>query len=96
MTMKNPAHPGSLIRDNIDELGFSVAEAAEALGITRQQLHRVISGASGLSPEMAMRLEKGMGGSADAWLRMQANYDIAQARKRADEIKVVRLTPKVA
>jgi addiction module HigA family antidote len=95
MAMKNPAHPGALIRDNLNELGLTVAEAAVALGTTRQQLHRVITGKSDLSPEMAIRLEKGIGGGADMWLRMQANFDAAEVRKRAGDIHVVRLTPKV-
>ena len=92
--MKNPAHPGALIKDNIEELGLSVAKAAEGLGVTRQQLYRVISGESGVSPEMAVRLEKAFGGSADTWLRMQANYDLARIPKRA--VKVKRFAPKVA
>ena len=94
--MKNPSHPGSLIKANIDELGLSVAEAADGLRITRQQLYKVINGESSVSPEMALRLEKAFGGSADAWLRMQANYDLARVRKHTGEIKVKRLEPKVA
>ena len=93
--MKNQPHPGALIRDNLNELGLTVAEAAVALGTTRQQLHRVITGKSDLSPEMAIRLEKGIGGGADMWLRMQANFDASEVRKRAGDIHVVRLTPKV-
>jgi len=96
MPMKKPAHPGLLIGENIDALGLTVAEAAVALGTTRQQLHRVITGKSDLSPEMALRLEKGMGGGADMWLRMQANFDAAKVRENADAIHVTRMTPKVA
>ncbi|WP_024879011.1 MULTISPECIES: HigA family addiction module antitoxin [unclassified Methylosinus] len=83
--MKNPAHPGGLIRDNIEELGLSVAEAAKGLGVTRQQLYRLINGHHGLTPEMALRLEQAFGGSADAWMRMQIAYDLragAGARER--------------
>ena len=94
MAMKNPAHPGSLIRDNIDELSLSVADAAKGLGVTRQQLYKVIKGESAVTPEMAVRLEKAFGGSADAWLRMQMNFDLARARER--DINVARLEPKVA
>ena len=94
MAMKNPAHPGSLIRDNIEELGLSVADAARGLGVTRQQLYKVIKGESAVTPEMAVRLEKAFGGSADAWLRMQMNFDLARARER--EINVARLERKVA
>ncbi len=93
-TMKNPAHPGALIKDNIDTLGLSVAEAAEGLGVTRQQLYRVIRGESAVSPEMAVRLEKAFGGSADAWLRMQLAFDLARIRQK--KIAVVRLEPKAA
>jgi antitoxin HigA-1 len=94
--MKNPAHPGLLLRDDIEELGFSVAEAAKGLGVTRQQLHNVISGRSGITPEMALRLEKAIGSTADHWLRLQAAYDLAQLRTRSDKIDVKRLAPKAA
>jgi addiction module HigA family antidote len=53
--MKNPSHPGSLIRADLDELGLSVMEAAQALGVSRQQLHAVISGRAGVTPEMQHR-----------------------------------------
>lgn len=88
MAMKNPPHPGRLVKDNIEELGLSVAAAAEGLGVTRQQLYKIIKEESAISPEMAVRLEKAIGSSADAWLRMQAAYDIAQVRLREDTIKV--------
>lgn len=94
MPMKNPAHPGSLIRDNIDELGLSVAEAANGLGVTRQQLYKVIAGESSVTPEMAVRLEQAFGGSADTWLRMQMAFDVSRARMQI--VGVRRLEPKVA
>jgi addiction module HigA family antidote len=94
--MKNPAHPGSLIKDDIEALGLSVAEAATGLGVTRQQLYKIINGESAVTPEMAIRLEKAFGGSADTWLKMQASYDLARVRARSAEIAVERLTPKVA
>ena len=95
--MKNPAHPGGLVRDNIDELGLSVAEVARGIGVTRQQLHRLIKGQHGVSPDMALRLEQAFGGSADAWMRMQITYDLAQARARArSALSIPRLAPKVA
>ena len=93
--MKNPAHPGGLVRDNIDELGLSVAEVARGIGVTRQQLYRLINGQHGVSPDMALRLEQAFGGSADAWMRMQITYDLAQARARSI-LSIPRLTPKVA
>ena len=96
MSRKNPAHPGLLVKECLDDLGLSVAEAAGGLSVTRQQLHNVISGRSSVTPEMAVRFEKAFGGTADTWLRMQMNYDLAQVRKRNHEIAVDRLTPKVA
>ena len=69
--MKNPAHPGRLLKNDLEELGLSVAAAAEGLGVTRQQLYNVINGKSAVTPEMAIRLEKGIGSTADTWLRMQ-------------------------
>jgi addiction module HigA family antidote len=93
MPMKNPSHPGNLIKADIDELGLSVVEAAKALGISRQQLHSVIAGRAGVTAEMAIRLEKALGSTADTWLRMQMNYDLAQIRARASSIKVTRLAP---
>ena len=96
MEMKNPVHPGALVTECLEDLGLSVAEAAKGLGITRQQLHNVIAGRSSVTPEMAIRFEKAFGSTADTWLRMQMNYDLAQTRRRASEIAVTRLAPKVA
>ena len=80
MPMRNPPHPGRGLKDDIDALGLTMAEAADALGITRQQLYNVINGKSGITPEIALRLEKGLGGTAEAWLAMQAAYDLVQLR----------------
>jgi len=96
MEMKNPVHPGLLVKECLDDLGLSVAEAAKGLGITRQQLHNVIAGRSNVTPEMAIRFEKAFGSTADTWLRMQMNHDLARMRKRAAAIVVERLKPKVA
>jgi addiction module HigA family antidote len=93
MEMKNPPHPGELVGDNLTELGVSISLAAKGLGISRQQLHNLIAGRSGITPEMAVKLEKAIGSTADTWLRMQMNYDLAQVRKRAALIKVKRLVP---
>jgi addiction module HigA family antidote len=95
MPIKTPAHPGTLLKDDLDELGLTVAEAARGLGVTRQQLYNVINGRSGITAEMALRLEKAIGGSADHWLRMQAAYDLAQLRSQAI-LNVARLEPKLA
>jgi addiction module HigA family antidote len=91
MPMKNPVHPGALAKANLDELNLSVAEAAKAMRVTRQQLHNVLQGRSAVTPQMALRFEKAFGGSADMWLRMQAAYDLAQARKLQGEINIPRL-----
>ena len=96
LVMKNPPHPGELIGDTLGELGVSISEAAKVLGITRQQLHNLIAGRSGVTAEMAVRLEKALGSTADTWLRMQMNHDLAQIRRRAASIKVKRIEAKVA
>ena len=94
MPMKNPPHPGLSVRhDCLEPLGLSVTEAARKLGVSRKQLSDIVNGRSGISPEMAIRLDKAFGGGADTWLRLQAAYDLARAMSRADRIKVERLTP---
>jgi addiction module HigA family antidote len=74
-------------------LRLSVTEAAKRLGISRKQLSDLVNCHAGISPEMAIRLDKAFGGGAETWLRLQAAYDLAQAMKRADRIKVDRLSP---
>lgn len=92
MTMKNPPHPGlSVRRDCLEPLGLSVTEAAKNLGISRKQLSSIVNCHSGISPEMAIRLDKAFGGGASAWFRLQAAYDLAQAMKKAGQIKVKRI-----
>jgi addiction module HigA family antidote len=91
MPMKNPVHPGALAKANLDELNLSVAAAAKAMKVTRQQLHNVMQGKSVLTPNMALRFEKAFGGSADMWLRMQVAYDLAQARKHQGKMVIPRL-----
>ena len=94
MPMKNPPHPGLTVRhDCLEPLGLNVTGAARRLGISRKQLSDIVNCHAGISPEMAIRLDKAFGGGADTWLRLQAAYDLAQAMKRADEIKVERLSP---
>ena len=97
MPMKTPPHPGHSIKDAcLDPLGLSVTEGAKILGVARHTLSRVINGQAGISPEMAIRLEKAGWSNADHWLRVQAAYDLAQARRREDEIKVQRYAPELA
>lgn len=89
MPMKNPPHPGlSVRRDCIESLSLTVTEAAEILGVTRQTLNNLVNGKSGISPDMAIRLGKAFGGDAETWLRVQVAYDLAQARRHEDKIKV--------
>lgn len=91
MPMKNPNHPGDLIRDCLDELNVNVTEGAKALGVTRSALSRLINRRAGVSAEMAVRLEKAIGSTAGFWLRLQINYDLAQIQARAGKIHVQRL-----
>jgi addiction module HigA family antidote len=91
MAMKNPAHPGRIVRhDCLEPLGLSVTEGAKVLGVTRQALNNVVNGKSGISPEMAIRLSKAFCSTAETWLRMQLAYDLARARKEEGKIKVQR------
>jgi antitoxin HigA-1 len=90
--MKNPVHPGQIVRrDCLEELELSVTQGARALGVTRQALNNIVNGKSGISPEMAIRLSKAFGSTPETWLAMQSAYDLAEARKHEDKIKVRRL-----
>lgn len=87
--IKNPAHPGGFVKSEVIEpLGLSVTAAAQVLGVSRATLSALLNEHSQLSSEMALRIEKAFGVSMDTLMRMQNSYDIAQARKRAGEIKV--------
>ena len=91
MPMKNPVHPGRIVRhDCLEPLGLSVTAGAKALGVSRQTLTKVVNGKSGISPEMAIRLTKAFGSTEETWLRMQLAYDLAAARKDESRIKVRR------
>jgi antitoxin HigA-1 len=81
MEMFNPPHPGLSIKSELDEMKIPVAFAAKSIGVTRQQLYRVMRGESSISPEMAVRLEKSLGGTARLWLAMQASHDLWQLKK---------------
>lgn len=81
--MKFPVHPGELLREEvIAALQLSVTEAAERLGLSRVALSPVLNGRAGISPDLALRLERAGVSTARAWLAMQSNYDLAQAMKR--------------
>lgn len=93
--MFKPPHPGETIREDIlPALGVTVTDAAKQLGVSRVTLSRLIHGQSGISADMARRLEAWLGGpkrgpSAESWLRMQADYDLWQVMQRPAP-KVVR------
>ena len=92
MPIKNPVHPGRIIRqDCLEPLKLSVTDGARALGVTRQALNNVVNEKAAISPEMAVRLSKAFGGVAEAWLAMQAAFDLAQVRKHAGAIRVKRV-----
>ena len=89
MLMKNPPHTGRIVRnDCLEPLGLRVIKGARVLGVSRQALNNLVNGKAGISSEMAVRLAKAFVSTADTWLRMQANYDLAQVRQ--DEILVTR------
>jgi antitoxin HigA-1 len=91
MPMKNPVHPGRIVRhDCLEPLGLSVMEGAKALGVSRQTLTKIVNGKSGISPEMAIRLTKAFGSTPETWLQMQVAYDLAAVRKNEGKIKVRR------
>ena len=79
--MHNPPHPGEIIKEDVlPELGITVTEAALQLGVSRTQLSRFINGRAGVSADLAIRLSMWLGGNAQTWLRMQADYDLWQAK----------------
>ena len=95
MPMHNPPHPGEFITQvYLEPNGISGRELAVKLGIAPSTLNRILNGSSGLSPEMALRLSKALGRSAESWLAMQYNYDLWRAKQHIDLGKVsrVRLT----
>ena len=85
MTMHNPPHPGEFISEvYLVPNNLSGRELAAQLGVAASTLNRVLNGNSGISPEMALRLSKAIGRSAESWLAMQYNYDLWQARQSVD------------
>ncbi len=91
MLMHNPAHPGEIIREDcLTPLGLSVTAAAKGLGVSRQSLSELLNGRAGVSAEMAIRLEKAGWSTAEAWLRMQVQFDLWHARQRSANIMMER------
>ncbi|MFG1247866.1 HigA family addiction module antitoxin [Xanthobacter flavus] len=90
-----PVHPGGFVKSEIVEAnGLSVTDAAQVLGVTRPALSALLNGRSHLTPQMAVRIEKAFGVPIERLMEMQTSFDIAEVRKRADEIKVAPFKPK--
>ena len=88
MEMFNPPHPGEIIREDcMAPLGLSVTDAAKGLGVNRVSLSAILNGHAGISADMALRLEAVGWSSAEGWVRMQAAYDLARARRHATKIQ---------
>jgi addiction module HigA family antidote len=91
MPMRNPPHPGRIVREDcLEPLGLTVTSGAKILGVSRQALNNVVNQRAGISPEMAIRLAKAFGSTAQTWLRLQSNFDLAQALKFESKIRVRR------
>ena len=83
---RQPTHPGEMLREDVlPALGLSVSEAARRLGISRQQLHRVLACTHPITTEMALRIGKFAGNGPDLWLRMQLSYDLWHAEQRMQD-----------
>jgi addiction module HigA family antidote len=92
MPMKNPPHPGRVVREEcLQPLGLSVTSGAKILGVSRQALNNLVNQRAGISPEMAIRLAKAFGSTAHTWLRMQLNFDLAKALRAERKIRVRRV-----
>lgn len=92
MPMKNPPHPGRIVRQEcLEAIGLSVTDAAKALGVSRNALSELVNERRGISPEMAIRLSKAFGSAPEIWAGLQFDYDMARAVKHAGKIKVRRL-----
>jgi antitoxin HigA-1 len=94
--MHDPPHPGEIIKELcLEPLGLSVTDAAKGLGVTRKALSELLNGHTGVSSEMAIRLEQAFGSTAETWLKMQLEYDLWQAKQRAGNLKVTRFASPV-
>lgn len=82
--MYNPPHPGEMLKEDVlPDLGLTVTDAAEQLGVSRVALSRVINGRAAISAELAIRLAQWLGGNAEIWLRAQLQYDLWQAEQKS-------------
>ena len=88
-----PIHPGEVLREDVlQALGLSVSEAARRLGVSRQQLHRILACTHPITPEMALRIGRLAGNGPGLWLRMQQAYDLWHAEQRLHE-ELARIVP---
>ena len=93
MTMKEPVHPGVIVREDcLKALGLTVTATAKRLGVGRQTLSNLLNEKASISIEMAYRLSKAFGSTPETWLGMQLAFDIARSRHLAEEIKIERIT----
>lgn len=93
MKMHNPPHPGEALRELcLEPLDLSVTRAAEALGVSRKTLSAILNGRAGISPEMAIRLSKAFGTSAESWLNQQMQFDLWVAEQRLGDLDVEKLS----
>ena len=91
MPMHNPPHPGGIVkRQCLEPLGLSVTAAAQHLQVSRQSLSELVNEHAGVSVDMAIRLSKAFGSTPETWLGLQMAYDLWQARRRTEDIKVER------
>lgn len=92
MKMNNPPHPGEIIKGLwLDPMGASITDAAQAMGISRKTLSKVINGHGRVTPEMAVRLSIALGSSPESWLGHQAAYDLWEVAQQQDQLDVVPL-----
>ena len=92
MRMHNPPHPGEVLKELcIGPLELTITEAAAGLGVTRKTLSAILNCRAGISPEMAIRLSKAFGTSAESWLNQQVQYDLWAAEQRLGDVKVRKL-----
>lgn len=97
MPMKNPPHPGKVVRLScLEPLGLTVTEGAKVLGVSRQALSNLVNERSRISSAMAIRLAKAFGSTTETWIRLQAAYDIAKAVEQEDQIQLDRYRPQIA
>ena len=91
--MHNPPHPGEILRKLcLDPLGLSITKAAKALGVSRNTLSSLLSGQTGITPEMAVRLSIAFDTTPESWMNQQVQYDLWQVQQHSDELRVTRLT----